>query len=147
KPKEEQSAVPGANLFNAINPLNRFQVPGFARFGNRSGSIGASTNSAVQTPTTEKPNKLEGIVESPVSKDGTSEPFPKLEKQSTKDSAGSDGEGMNAREALAELRKIKPPKKRFLDVGSAQELRLGEVEELLAEYRRLAKAIGEAVVQ
>ncbi|KAI7623757.1 hypothetical protein KC346_g2562 [Hortaea werneckii] len=149
KPKDEQSAVPGANLFNAINPLNRFQVPGFARFGNRSGSIGASTNSAVQTPTTEKPNKLEGIVESPVSKDGTaSEPFPKLEKQSTKDSgAESDGEGMNAREALAELRKIKPPKKRFLDVGSAQELRLGEVEELLAEYRRLAKAIGEAVVQ
>ncbi|RMZ13569.1 hypothetical protein D0862_02282 [Hortaea werneckii] len=147
KPKEEQSAVPGANLFNAINPLNRFQVPGFARFGNRSGSIGASTNSAVQTPTTEKPNKLEGIVESPVSKDGASEPFPKLEKQSTRDSTGSDGEGMNAREALAELRKIKPPKKRFLDVGSAQELRLGEVEELLAEYRRLAKAIGEAVVQ
>jgi hypothetical protein len=52
---------------------------------------------------------------------------------------------LNATEALAELRRIKPPRKRFLEVGSANELRLGEVEELLAEYRRLARAIGEAV--
>ena len=52
---------------------------------------------------------------------------------------------LNAAEALAELRGIKPPRKRFLEVGSVGELRLGEVEELLMEYRRLAKAIGEAI--
>lgn len=54
---------------------------------------------------------------------------------------------MNSIEALAELRRIKPPRRRFLEVQSAQELKLGEVEDLLMEYRRLAKAIGEAVAQ
>ena len=52
---------------------------------------------------------------------------------------------MNAREAFAELRKLKPPKKRFLEVQTAGELRLSEIDDLLMEYRRLAKAIGEAI--
>lgn len=57
------------------------------------------------------------------------------------------GDDLNAIEALAGLQRIKPPRRRFLEVQSAQELKLGEVEELLGEYRRLAKAIGEAVAQ
>jgi hypothetical protein len=52
---------------------------------------------------------------------------------------------LSAVEALAELRRIKPPRKRFLEVSAASELKIGEVEELLAEYRRLARAIGEAI--
>jgi hypothetical protein len=149
KERQPEPTTPGANLFNAINPLNRFAVPGFARFG-RSAS-GSTNNNAVNTPpphpspTNEKPNKLEYIVESPLPAEGT-EPFPSLEKQRTRESVVSaGGDDLNAREALAELRKIKPPRKRFLEVKDAGELKIGEVEDLLADYRRLAKAIGEAI--
>ncbi|KAK5128216.1 hypothetical protein LTR85_002883 [Meristemomyces frigidus] len=144
KPKDEQAASPGANLFNAINPLNRFAVPGFARFG-RSTSVTTTANAGQPAPPHDQPAKLGNIVESPVTAT-EHEPFPSLERQQTKDSTVSTPEDdLNALEALANLRKIKPPKKRFLDVQSAAELRIGEVEELLSEYRRLAKAIGEAV--
>jgi hypothetical protein len=57
----------------------------------------------------------------------------------------ADPEESNARTALATLRQIKPPRKRFLEVPSSADLTLGEVEDLLNEYRRLAKAIGEAL--
>ena len=137
KPKDELAA-PAGNLFANINPLNRFNVPGFARFG-RAGSLG-TTPPAQPSPGTEKINKLSDIVESPVStRDGE---MPVLEKSRGRESNGDD---LNAREALAELRKLKPPKKRFLDVQSAGELKISEVEELLIEYRRLAKAIGKTI--
>jgi hypothetical protein len=84
--------------------------------------------------------KLSGIVESPVSTRVAD--LPALEKQRSRE---SNGEELNAREALAELRKLKPPKKRFLEVQTAGELKLSEIDDLLMEYRRLAKAIGEAI--
>ena len=87
-----------------------------------------------------KITRLSDIVESPVtSRDGE---MPPMEKRGSRD---SNGEDLNTREALAELRKLKPPKKRFLEVQNAGELKISEVEELLIEYRRLAKAIGEAI--
>ncbi|KAK5129866.1 hypothetical protein LTR08_002743 [Meristemomyces frigidus] len=158
--KEEPLATQGANLFNAINPLNRFAVPGFARFG-RSGSVNTAVNGSgsvagagvggVHEGKGEKgAGKLSDIVESPT----VMEQFPALEKKlGTKDAGGgvvataSEGaeEDLNARETLAELRRCKPPRKRFLEVRTAGELRIAEVEELLVEYRRLARAIGEAV--
>ncbi|KAK3724062.1 hypothetical protein LTR37_001184 [Vermiconidia calcicola] len=137
--KEDATPAAGGNLFANINPLNRFgvNVPGFARFG-RTGS-----NPTIP-PSTPAPGqgKLGNIVESPTNaRDG--EIFEKQRSRSRESNSGN--EEMNAREVLAELRKLKPPKKRFLEVQSAAELRLGEVEELLREYRRLAKGIGEAV--
>lgn len=140
KPKDEPAA-PVGNLFAQINPLNRFGVPGFARFG-RSTSLTGTTGQP--SPTVEKPNRLGDIVESPAGARHVDD-LPSLEKQRSRDVAATADDDLNAREALAELRKIKPPKKRFLDVQSAGELRLSEVEELLMEYRRLAKAIGEAI--
>ena len=144
KPKEDPPSASAStgNLFatiNTINPLNRFSVPvpGFARFG-RSPSVPTPPSQA--SPAPEKMGKLSDIVESPMSVRGPE--VPALEKLGGK---GSDGEEMNAREALAELRKLKPPKKRFLEVQTAGELRLSEVDDLLMEYRRLAKAIGEAI--
>ena len=148
KPKEEPSSVSASasasanNLFatiNTINPLNRFSVPvpGFARFG-RSGSVPSTP--AQPSPAPEKMGRLGDIVESPVAVRGND--MPALEKQRSREGSGEE---MNAREALAELRKLKPPKKRFLEVQSAGELRLAEVDDLLMEYRRLAKAIGEAI--
>lgn len=158
--------TPGANLFNAINPLNRFQVPAFARFG-RAGSASTPTAQPSPPPPSEKgvQAKLGDILESPAaSNDTTASPVSTtvpakavenadpvvLERSRTRESSvvvseGDDGDAMNAREALAELRRIAPPRKRFLEVASAGELRLGEVEELLGEYRRLARAIGVAI--
>lgn len=43
--------------------------------------------------------------------------------------------------AAAALQQIPPPLKRFLEVKDAQDLRLGEVAELLEEYKRLATAV------
>lgn len=143
-PKAETPTTAGANLLASINPLNRFQVPSFARFGRT-----ASTKNvlAQPSPTTEQHNKLDDIVESPVSnlcgKDALA--FPALEQQRTNDSNVTAVEDLNTKEALAELRKIKPPKKRFLEVQGAGDLKISEIEELLLEYRRLAKAIGEAI--
>ncbi|KAK3117084.1 hypothetical protein LTR53_001889 [Teratosphaeriaceae sp. CCFEE 6253] len=147
KEKAKEEPAMGANLFNAINPLNRFQVPAFARFG-RSTS-GTAPTPAPQTPTQsssahDRAGKLAGIIESPATL-SSPEPFPALEKQTTRDGAVEAGDDLSALETLAELRRLKPPKKRFLDVQSAGELRIAEVEELLVEYRRLAKALGEAI--
>lgn len=135
--EKDSGASTPANLFatiNTINPLNRFSVPGFGRFG-RAGSAPTPTQ-GVSSPGVEKPDRLSNIVESP--------PADSSEKQQLSRDVGSE-EDLNAREVLAGLRRIRPPRKRFLEVQSANELKIGEVEELLAEYRRLAKAIGEAV--
>ncbi|KAH9828127.1 Vacuolar sorting protein 9 (VPS9) domain [Teratosphaeria destructans] len=144
-PVTTPGAGPGAQaqtLFNAINPLNKFAMPSFAGRFSRSGSAGSSlpiTPSSQSTPSVEK--KLADIVETP----RPPRPRPALVDQPSTAADLVDGEEMNAREALACLRKVKPPRKRFLEVQGAGELRLAEVEELLGEYRRLAKAIGEAV--
>ncbi|KAF2769616.1 hypothetical protein EJ03DRAFT_327221 [Teratosphaeria nubilosa] len=155
KSKEDSPATtPGAQaqtLFNAINPLNKFAMPSFAGRFARSGSTSSTgpiiPSSSQSSPSAEK--KLADIVESPrPSTDGpapsSAEVSPALEKQSTAESL-VDGDELNAREALAALRRVKPPRKRFLEVSGAGELRLAEVEDLLLEYRRLAKAVGEAV--
>ncbi|KAK3060484.1 hypothetical protein LTR53_020095, partial [Teratosphaeriaceae sp. CCFEE 6253] len=96
-------------------------VPAFARFG-RSTS-GTAPTPAPQTPTQsssahDRAGKLAGIVESPATL-SSPEPFPALEKQTTRDSAVEAGDDLSALETLAELRRLKPPKKRFLDVQSA----------------------------
>ncbi|KAK5169386.1 uncharacterized protein LTR77_005361 [Saxophila tyrrhenica] len=141
--QKEEPQTPSANLLatiNTINPLNRFNVPGFGRFG-RTGSL-PTPSPAQPSPATEKPDRLANIVESPAGARANVSDTALLETQQDRD---GDGDDLNAREALAELRKLKPPRKRFLEVQSAGELKIAEVDELLQEYRRLAKAIGEAI--
>ena len=150
----DQPPTPGqaaGNLFANINPLNRFgvNVPGFARFG-KSPSLPTPThtNAPSPSPASEKVARLGDIVEAPGSTtSGQLNPLEKTRSRSrdSRVNEDDDDDTLNAREAVAELRKIKPPRKRFLEVGSAAELKLGEVDDLLREYRRLAKAIGEAV--
>jgi hypothetical protein len=149
-----------SNFISSMNPLslgNRFTsnfsnaIPRFGRAASTGTppppqnhqlpSLETSSSSAT------KPKHLSHITESPTTTVtpatpviGNSSSPPPLER--TNSHASDD---LNAIEALAELRRIKPPRKRFLEVGSANELKLGEVEELLAEYKRLARAIGEAV--
>jgi hypothetical protein len=150
-----------SNFISSMNPLslgNRFT----SNFSNAIPRFGRAASTGTPPPpqthqqqpqqppsldTSTKPKHLSHITESPTTTItpatpiiGNSSSPPPLER--TNSHASDD---LNAIEALAELRRIKPPRKRFLEVGSANELRLGEVEELLAEYRRLARAIGEAV--
>jgi hypothetical protein len=149
------------NSINSINPLNKFGMPAFVpRFG-RTGSVNSSVQPSIPPTDNAKSaflpagaaaaqGRLGEIVESPASIRTGSDPSlsaPALEKMNGYDPSAGIGEGdeLNTRESLAGLRKLKPPKKRFLEVESAAQLRLGEVEELLLEYRRLAKAIGEAI--
>ncbi|KXS99544.1 hypothetical protein AC578_4274 [Pseudocercospora eumusae] len=163
KDKPTNGSPTPSGLFNSINPLNnlnKFTVPAFVpRFG-RSGSVNSSAqpspslldtkSNAVQAGAAMAQGRLGDIVESPQPLRKGSDQLSttsKLERTRSRDSSLAVGEGdeLNAREALAELRKLKPPKNRFLNVESANQLKIGEVEELLLEYRRLAKAIGEAI--
>jgi hypothetical protein len=148
-----------SNFISSMNPLslgNRFTSNfsnAIPRFGRAASTGTPPPPQNHQLPSLEtsssatKPKHLSHITESPTTTVtpatpviGNSSSPPPLER--TNSHASDD---LNAIEALAELRRIKPPRKRFLEVGSANELKLGEVEELLAEYKRLARAIGEAV--
>lgn len=143
------------NFITSMNPLslgNRFTSNfsnAIPRFG-RAASTGTPPPAAIASQAQnsleaqQKAKPLEHITESPTI--ATPASLAPLNRVNSHMSEARDGEDdLNAAEALAELRRIKPPRKRFLEVSGASELKLGEVEELLAEYRRLARAIGEAV--
>lgn len=146
------------NFISAMNPLslgNRFTsnfsnaIPRFGRAAS-TGAYPAATashtppNPPDAQPAQQKPRHLEHITESPTSTT-TMTPPQALERVNSHVSEARAEDDLSAIEALAELRRIKPPRKRFLEVSGASELKIGEVEELLAEYRRLARAIGEAI--
>ena len=147
------------NFISAMNPLslgNRFTsnfsnaIPRFGRAASTGASPAATashtppSNPADSQPGQQKPRHLEHITESPTTTT-TMTPPQALERVNSHVSEARAEDDLSAIEALAELRRIKPPRKRFLEVGGASELKIGEVEELLAEYRRLARAIGEAI--
>ena len=121
------------NIMNSLNPLKGFGVPSFGAFGRRSVSA-ASTPTPLAAPA-EKAKQLGHIPERAVA-----------EKKGYESKVEATEEAdLSAMEALALLRKTKPPVKRFLDIKDANELKIGEVEELLQEYRRLAEAVREAI--
>jgi hypothetical protein len=148
-----------ANTINSINPLNRFGMPGFPRFGRPGGNAPAGLNAQdksgkdakvlSESPTSLVTHDALGRSRSrepkPTNVDGAKARTPEIVTRAEQD--GDEDDELNARETLAQLRKCKPPRKRFLDVSSASELKLGEVEELLGEYRRLAKVLGDAFAQ
>lgn len=145
-----------ANTINSINPLNRFGMPAFPRFG-RAGATppghspqdkaGKDGKPLVESPTSLATHDALGRsrTRDPTNVEATKGRTPEVVSRTEED--GDDDDELNARETLAQLRKCKPPKKRFLEASSASELKLGEVEELLAEYKRLAKVLGEAFAQ
>lgn len=100
------------NFGNTFNPLNH--IPGMIRgFG----------RSAPETPaTTNIGERLRPLASSTSTSD-----HPPPQQPSTSDLAG--------------LSKIDPPIKRFLEVQDAQDLKLGEVAELLEDYKRLATTL------
>lgn len=120
-----------ASFITSINPLNRFGVPSFPRFGRSPSGTGPS-------PSMTRPDTVKATADHTI---GSIVAMPATQPRESTEQPSAHG----ATKALATLRGIKPPRKRFLDVSSAAELRIGDVEELLQEYRRLAKAIGEAI--
>ena len=128
-----QSAVESmGNLMNSINPLSRFG--GFGKFGRSASASGSSTPStpaASSAAIAEKTKQLGYIPES--------------EKSPAQNGNVQAEADLDAMEALAQLKKAAPPLQKFVDAKSAQELRIGDVEELLKEYQRLAALIKETV--
>lgn len=115
------------NLMNSFNPLSRFSVPGFSRFG-RSASGATPPVLAPPTPTMEKTRQLGDML-----------------PPSSAVNGARDEADLNAAETLAQLRKTKPPLRRFVDLRDAREMKIGEVEELLRDYKRLAEVMREAI--
>ena len=101
------------NLGNTLNPLNRFAGMNVMRGFGRSASTPSPAAVAAITPP-EKPAS------------GVSEPL----------GGGKPGSG-----AGVVAPRVAPPSQKFLDVADVAELKIGEVAELLQDYRRLAAAL------
>ncbi|KAF2226339.1 hypothetical protein BDZ85DRAFT_255991 [Elsinoe ampelina] len=114
------------NFVNSLNPLSRFgvAVPSFPKFG--------------RTASGQVPDQM--MVEKSL-------PSPTQAKHTRQTSGQATQEevDLNAVEALTQLRKAKPPIKRFMEVKDAKELKVGEIEDLLKDYRRLAGLLGDAI--
>lgn len=123
------------HLMNSFNPLKSFNVPSFGGF--RRSVSGASTPAAVPAAV-EKTKQLGSMPEKAVDE---------KDKKKEEEERGEVKEevDLNAAEALAQLRKTKPPIRRFMEAKDVRELKIGDVEELLKDYRRLAAAVGEAI--
>ncbi|OCL05780.1 hypothetical protein AOQ84DRAFT_322447 [Glonium stellatum] len=111
------------NLGNTLNPLNRFANIGMIpRFGRTS-----STNTTPTTPMVIDKAK------------------PLSSSSETTASSADLVKEARAVAALDTLRKTTPPIKRFLELKDAKEIRVGEVDELIKDYQRLAAALKQAI--
>ena len=116
KPVAAGPAETMGSFVNSLNPLSRFGVPSFPKFGR-----------GLNSPTPEQAAAKATV---------------QTRSRSTSVTQEAD---LNAAETLAQLRKAKPPIKRFLAIKDAKELKLGEIDDLLNDYRRLAELLGEAI--
>ncbi|OAP60039.1 hypothetical protein AYL99_05041 [Fonsecaea erecta] len=122
------------NFGNSLNPMSHIGSAfggAFGRFGGRAPAASASPPAA-QTPPTPT------IVVAQENKEVLPEEKPKQIHEALLRSPDH-----------SELVAIKatPPITKFMKVADAKELRLGEVQELLADYQRLAKVLGKLVVK
>lgn len=99
------------NLGNTLNPLNRFSGINVMRGFGKSSS-GIPVGASVPPETEKPPTNLPEIVRKDIP----------------------------AAAAEIESQRLTPPVQRFMDVNDASELKIGEVEELLKDYKRLANA-------
>lgn len=105
------------NLGNTLNPLNRFASMNVMRGFSRSSPI-AATSPVVSTPPATSDNPIPETITSTI-------------KDRTHLLSRSPGH-------------ISPPIQRFMNMADANDLRIGEVEELLRDYKRLASALLES---
>ncbi|KAL8634353.1 MAG: hypothetical protein Q9228_008053, partial [Teloschistes exilis] len=113
------------NLGNSLNPLNRFAGMSVMR--------GFGRGSSGTTPTLSNPNPTTNTNANNTNLTKTGgKPLTELTELPVSNGVGGE---------TAVQGKILPPVKRFMDISDAGELRVGEVEELLRDYRRLAGAL------
>ncbi|KAL1311314.1 hypothetical protein AAFC00_001492 [Neodothiora populina] len=129
------------NLMNTFNPLKSFSVPSFGGFRR---SVSAASTPAAVPSAAEKSKQLGHMPEKVAEKKEGEATEGEAEQNGTK-SEVKDEADLSAMEALAQLRKTKPPVRRFMEVTDIKELKIGEIEELLKDYRRLADAVREAI--
>lgn len=113
------------NFGNTINPLNQFS--------RMSGLFGRTTPSLASHP---PPSPT------PLTTSASESTLPMIPGSPPPSRTAAD---FKATAAIEELKKAAPPNKRFVECKDAKELKLGEVEELLKEYHRLAVLMGKAV--
>lgn len=130
------AAVESVRSFSqSLNPLKGFS--GMGLFGRGSGSV-LSTPAAVSA-VAEKSKQL-GASAAPAPVAGNSAPT------APSKGAGDMDAGVGARAQMAEtmlkkLEKTEPPVGRFMKMSDARDMRIGEVEELLRDYQRLAMVL------
>jgi hypothetical protein len=117
------------NLGNTLNPLNRFanmnMIPRFGR-------------SSPTTPVLTAPEVKKELPPTPPSN-------PRSASAADVSTNKDQEKGTKAVAAIEALQKTAPPVKRFLELKDTKDLRIGEVEELLKEYQRLAVALRQAI--
>lgn len=120
------------NLGNSINPLNRFAGMGMIRSFSRSGS-----GSTVPTPTsviseqkqaTEMPSDSSAVTTLKLS------------------GAFTEADIVAAKRVLETLKRTAPPIKSLIDTKDPGDLRISDVESLLRDYQRLARALADVGV-
>lgn len=129
---EQRSAISGpaeavGNLVNAaLNPLSRFNVgvPSFARFS--------------RSPS------------GPLPLASSTEPSPILVTSTFEPRKGSNPAEdarliIDGSERIAQVKGSQPPLEKFVKMGSSKNLRLGDVEELLRDYQRLAALVSDQI--
>ncbi|KAK8171167.1 hypothetical protein BKA80DRAFT_298418 [Phyllosticta citrichinensis] len=126
------------NLGNSLNPLRGFGgINMLPRFGRSvTTPISPSPSLATAAPTSPAPTNIAtggADATAPISSDSAT-------------GGPSGGTPNNARNDKAlrnieELSKTAPPKRKFLDCKDARDLKIGEVDDLLKEYQRLAELL------
>lgn len=120
KPAQSNETV--GSFVNSLNPLSRFSVPSFPRFGR------SISGSQPQTP------PLGSSIADRVS-----------DKSGGIESVAQPEADLSAVETLARLKSARPAEQKFLDIRDAGELKVGDVQALLLEFHRLAGILKQAV--
>lgn len=123
-PPSSIPATAASNPFGGFNPLSRISSIGLPRFGR-------APTSQPGTPTMEQSKELATP--------------PATDIGGAAQVAEINSKGAIALAAFEELRKTSPPSKKFMDIKDAKELKLGDVDDLLKDYQRLALALKTAV--
>ncbi|KAI9661157.1 MAG: hypothetical protein M1821_009484 [Bathelium mastoideum] len=132
------------SLGTSLNPLNRLGGIGFRGFGRQSAPAAAAPTSspaAPASPGVEGPG-ADGLA---LAGSSSAEANPSVNGLSGA-GAGGGGDDKVATAVVTELKRLLPaPRRRFVEMRDAREMKVGEVEELLREYQRLVAGVQKVV--
>lgn len=124
------------NFGGSLNPINHIgsAFGAFGRFGSRAGASASPPSAATPSIVLDKDNR------SPLG-----DKFPKnISKSASEDAARSTPMRTPKPDELPAI-KAAPPVSRFMSMVDANDLKIGDVQELLNDYQRLARVLGQLV--